>query len=85
MDAKYKDVKIDYDVVHAVAGHEEKRNVAIVEAAQDLFEKSKEKAMQVSVAGHFIHFDTVEQLVGRLGEAAENQERIGVYDQNHGG
>jgi len=80
-----QEVKIDYDVVSEIAGHQPNRGVQLVEAARDIFHKVKEKAMQVAVKGEFITFNTIEELQSRLTTAAKDGFSIRVYDENIGG
>ena len=80
-----QEVKIDYDVVSEIAGHQPNRGVELVHASQDIFSKVKEKAMQVAVKGEFIQFESIEQLQERLSDAAQNGFSIRVYDEVIGG
>lgn len=80
-----KEMKINYDVVHEIAGHQEHRGVSLIEAAKDIFQKCKEKAMECSIKGTFITFDTIEQLEVKLAEGASNGFRIAIYDEDFGG
>ena len=80
-----QEIKIDYDVVSEIAGHQPNRGVELVNAAKDIFQKVKEKAMQVAVKGEFITFETVEELQARLSSAAKDGFSIRVYDENVGG
>ena len=78
-------MKIDYDVVTEMAGHQENRGVQLMTAATDIFSKTKEKAMQVAVQGSFIQFNTVDELSSKLFDAAKSGFSIKVYDQVIGG
>lgn len=80
-----QEIKIDYDVVSEIAGHQPNRGVELVNAAKDIFQKVKEKAMQVAVKGEFITFETVEELQARLLSAAKEGFSIRCYDENVGG
>jgi hypothetical protein len=80
-----ENIKIDYDVVTEMAGHQENRGVELVEAVKDIFFRAKEKAMEVAVKGNFIQFDTVDELSKKLVDAATSGFSIKVYDQVIGG
>ena len=79
------EVKVDYDVVSEIAGHQPNKQVAIVEATKDIFAKVKEKAMQCAVKGDFIQFDTVQELEDKLKVAVTKGYSIRIYDENIGG
>ena len=85
MEQRYKDVKIDYDKVSEVAGHEANKGVCVVDAANDIFSSVKEKAMQLAIKGEFIEFSTVEQLQDKLAGAAQDGFSIRIYDEDIGG
>ena len=78
-------VKVDYDVVSEIAGHQPNKGVQLVEAAEDIFKKVKEKAMQCAIKGEFIQFGTIEELQTKLETAANSGFSIRVYDQVIGG
>lgn len=80
-----KEIKIDYDVVSEIAGHQPNRQVEVVEAAKDIFGKVKEKAMQLAVKGEFIEFQTIDELKNKLENASMAGVSIRVYDQLIGG
>jgi hypothetical protein len=77
--------KIDYNVVSEFAGHQVNKGVNIVDAAKDIFKRTKENAMDVAVNGAFITFETVEQLQNELFNAAKGGFNISVYDHVVGG
>lgn len=77
--------KISYEIVSETHGHLKKENIEIVSAAEDIFKHVKNKAMQASVKGEFIEFDTVDELASRLEDAAVNNFVIRVYDSLIGG
>ena len=76
---------INYDVVSEFAGHQQNTGVELVEAAKDIFTKVKNKAMQCSIKGEFIEFADVDELQGKLQEAAIGGFTIRVYDEIYGG
>ena len=78
-------IKVDYDVVSDIAGHQPNKQVNLVEAAQDIFTKVKEKAMQCAVKGEFIQFDTVTELEEKLTFAVKDGYSIRCFDENIGG
>lgn len=80
-----KQIKIDYDVVSEIAGHQPNRQVEVVEAAKDIYTKVKEKAMQLAVKGEFIEFNTIQELQNKLEDASMTGVSIRVYDQLVGG
>jgi hypothetical protein len=82
---KYKGVKVDYDCVSEFAGHQSNRGVEIVDAANDIFGKVKNKAMQMAVKGEFIEFETIVELQDKLAEAAKEGFSIRIYDELIGG
>lgn len=77
--------KVSYDVVSEVAGHQPNKDVPIIEAAKDIFNKVKKKAMQCAIKGDFIQFDTVDELMDKLAKAAKGGYSIKVYDEVIGG
>lgn len=76
---------VDYDVVSEFAGHQKNRQVALVEAAEDIFSRVKGKAMQCAVKGEFIEFENIDQLKSRLRDAVKGGYSIRVHDENIGG
>lgn len=82
---KMEQKTIDYDIVNQFSGHQPNKGVELVEAARDIFDKVKGKAMQVAVKAEFITFDSIEELQDKLLSAAENGFSIRVYDENIGG
>lgn len=80
-----KNVLVDYDVVSDIAGHQPNKGVALIEAAKDIFNKVKEKAMQCAVKGEFIQFSTVEELEKKLASASGEGFSVRIYDENIGG
>lgn len=80
-----QETKIDYDVVSEIAGHQPNKGVVLVEAAKDIFGKVKEKAMQVAIKGEFIEFDTIDELQGKLENAAIKGFSIRCFDEVIGG
>ena len=76
---------VDYDVVSEFAGHQKNRQVAVIEAAEDIFKRVKEKAMQCAVKGEFIEFNTIAQLKEKLKNAVSGGYSIRVFDENVGG
>ena len=80
-----KEVKIDYDVVSEIAGHQPNKGVQLVEAATDIFGKVKEKAMQVAIKGEFIEFNTIDELMVKLENAAGKGFSIRCFDEVVGG
>ena len=78
-------VKVDYDVVSEIAGHQPNKGVDVVEAAKDIFGKVKEKAMQCAVNAEFIQFDTVAELQRKLEGAAKDGYSIRIFDEIVGG
>jgi len=79
------ELKVDYDVVSEIAGHQSNKGVVIVDAAKDIFTRVKEKAMQCAVRGEFIQFDTIGELQEKLSGAAESGFSIRCYDEDLGG
>ena len=79
------DTKVDYDVVSEIAGHQPNKGVELVKAAEDIFKKVKEKAMQCAIKGEFISFGTINELQAKLKTAAKEGFSIRVYDQVVGG
>ncbi len=80
-----EETKITYECVSEFAGHQTKQNVVLSEAAQDIFSKVKEKAMQCAIGGTFVNFESIEELSGILKGAAGNTTSIRVYDEIIGG
>lgn len=80
-----QDVKVSYDVVSEIAGHQPNRDVQLVEAAKDIFGKVKEKAMQCAVKGEFIEFDTINELEEKLKYAVMEGYSIRIFDENISG
>jgi len=80
-----EEIKIDYDVVSEIAGHQPNKGVKLVEAAKDIFAKVKEKAMQCAVNAEFIEFNTVKELEDKLFTAAKSGFSIRVFDEVIGG
>ena len=80
-----EEMKIDYDVVSEIAGHQPNRQVPMVEAVKDIFKKVKEKAMQCAVKGEFIQFNTVDELESKLKIACINGYSIRIFDEVLGG
>lgn len=80
-----QEVLIDYDVVSEIAGHQSNQKVKLVEAANDIFSKVKEKSMQVAVKGEFISFATVDELEEKLSKASFEGLSICVFDEVIGG
>lgn len=78
-------IKIDYEIVDRMAGHQPNKGVELVEAAKNIFKHVKEKAMQCAVNGDFIEFDTINDLQKKLANAAKNGFSIRVHDENIGG
>jgi len=76
---------VDYDVVSEFAGHQKNKGVLIANAAMDIFQKVKEKAMQCAVKGEFIQFNNVEELQEKLSRAVDDGYSIRVLDENIGG
>lgn len=76
---------INYDVVSEIAGHQPNKDVPLVEAATDIFAKVKEKAMECSVNGEFISFQTIDELQNKLKEAAGSGFSIKIFDAVIGG
>lgn len=76
---------IDYDVVSEIAGHQSNKGVKIVEAAEDIFSKVKNKSMQLAIKGEFIQFKTVEELQDKLSATAGQGFSIRVFDEIIGG
>jgi len=85
MDENLDEMRIDYDVVSEFAGHKENRGVKMAEAAKDIFDKVKGKAMQAAVRGSFVSFDTVDELKQILGTAVREAYSIRIYDEDIGG
>ena len=77
--------KINYDCVSEFAGHQSNKQVVLQEAAEDIFQKVKEKAMQCAIGGTFISFETIKELEEKLWDANVNNTSIRVYDENIGG
>jgi hypothetical protein len=80
-----ENLKVSYDVVSEFAGHQPNKDVLLVEAAKDIFNKVKEKAMQCAVRGEFIEFDTIQELESELKTAVISGYSIRVHDENIGG
>jgi hypothetical protein len=59
--------------------------VEICRATEDIFGKVKSKGMECAVDGKFIEFDTVEELNGKLTQAAESALSVRLFDVNIGG
>jgi len=78
-------VLVDYDVVSEIAGHQSNQKVKLVEAANDIFSKVKEKSMQVAVKGEFISFTSIDELQEKLADAMTGGYSIRVYDEVIGG
>ncbi len=76
---------VSYDVVSEIAGHQPNKEVPLVEAARDIFAKVKEKAMECSMNGEFIMFQTVDELQNKLREAVKHGYSIKIFDQIVGG
>lgn len=77
--------RITYDVVSEVAGHTHNEGVELVSAAQDIFRKVKEKAMQCAVKGEFIEFRSINELQDKLSQASDGGFSIRVFDEVVGG
>ena len=77
--------KIDYDVVSEFAGHQPNRQVLLQKAAEDIFSKVNENAMQCAVGGTFINFKTIKELEDKLWDANVSGISIKVYDEIIGG
>lgn len=77
--------KVSYDCVSEFAGHQTFRDVEVVEAAKDIFAKVKEKSMECAVNGEYIAFQTIEELSGKLKDAAVKGVSIRIVDQNIAG
>ena len=80
-----EEIKIDYDVVSEIAGHQPNRGVVLVEAAKDIFTRVKEKAMQCAIKGEFINFDNIGELQSKLSVAAKEGFSIRCFDEDIGG
>jgi len=80
-----EEIKVDYDVVSEIAGHQPNRGVELVTAAEDIFSKVKEKGMQCAVKGEFIEFKTVDELQSKLESAAVDGFSIRCFDEVIGG
>jgi hypothetical protein len=80
-----KNILVDYTIVHQYAGDMRKKGVELVAAANDIFSNVKEKAMQCSIKGQFIVFETVDELADKLQAAVSSGFRIAVYDELIGG
>jgi hypothetical protein len=76
---------VDYTIVHQYAGDVRHTGIELVNAAKDIFSHVKEKAMQCSIKGEFITFNTVEELANKLSTAMQEGFRIAVYDELIGG
>jgi len=77
--------KIDYDCVSEFAGHQSNKSVLLQEAANDIYSKVKEKAMQCAIGGTFVNFETVAELEEKLWDAQVSSMSIRVYDEIIGG
>ena len=80
-----KQILVDYGVVTEMSGHQPNVGVKLVDAAKDIFSRVKEKAMQLSVKGEFMEFETVNQLIDILKKSVVNNYRIMVFDECYGG
>lgn len=76
---------VDYDVVSDIHGHLSNKKVEVVKAAQDIFGKVKNNAMQCAVKGNFVSFDNVSELTTILENAEMENFSVRVYDENIGG
>ena len=79
------EMKVSYDVVSEIAGHQPNREVPMANAIEDIFSKVKEKGMQCAVKGEFIQFSTVDDLKTKLADAVVEGFSIRVFDENIGG
>ena len=80
-----QNVKVDYDVVSDIAGHQPNKQVELEMAATDIFAKVKNKAMEVAVKGDFQDFNTIEELEDILRQGVMKGYSIRVFDENIGG
>ena len=80
-----KEPFVDYDVVSEFAGHQKNSQVDLIAAAEDIFGKVKEKAMQCAVKGEFVEFKTITQLKDKLRAAVKDGYSIRIFDENIGG
>ena len=78
-------VKVSYDVITELAGHQSNQNVDLVTAAKDIFRHVKEKAMQVAVNGAFKTFQTMDELQDILTDATHSKYSIRLYDEDYQG
>jgi len=83
-DKKYNET-IDYDVVDELLGHKSMTGIKIVEAAKDIFNNVKERAMECAFDGKFISFETERELCDKLVQARYDGVNIKIYDQDIGG
>ena len=79
------EICITYDKNSEFAGHQHNENVNIVQAAEEIFKEVKENAMQLTVAGEFMEFDSLDSLKPILLRAHEEGGRIWLCDENIGG
>ena len=77
--------RITYECVSEFAGHQTNQKVKVSEAAIDIFQKVKEKAMQCAIGGSFVNFDSIEELRGILTGAEADNVSIRIYDEIVGG
>ena len=82
---KKSEKKIDYDVVNEFSGHQSNKGVSLKEAAKDIYSRVKNKAMQCSIKGEFIEFNTEQELESQLDKALENGFSVRVFDELIGG
>ena len=79
------EVKINYEVVSEIAGHQSNNQVLLTEACEDIFSKVKEKSMQLAIGGAFVQFANHDELRGELTRASTEGLSIRCYDEVIGG
>ena len=80
-----EEIRINYEVVSEVAGHQSNNQVLMTEACEDIFSKVKEKSMQLAVGGTFVQFSDQKELSGELTRATTEGLSIRLYDEIIGG
>ena len=80
-----KEICVDYDVVSEFAGHQSNKGVQVANAAKDIFNKVKEKSMQMAVNGIFKTFDSIEELQDILVNTVRDGYSIRIVDEDFAG
>jgi len=80
-----KEQTVSYGINSEMAGHKIVEGVTVVQAADDIFPRVKEQAMELAVNGEFIQFENIVELQNKLASAAKSGFNIHVYDEIIGG